>query len=240
MNTLPPFTAKNIIPFKPVPQLKTGVSVNPVPVSTVYFGSKAENRPADNSALTVKTNGFVSKLFGSPLKNIGWGGLFGVAGVATFFVPPVSLSLLAVSGGFLVLALLQAFFTSTENKNESLDLTKAPAAAQSHEKMQSGLAKDVLDLIRTYKKGTHPKAAEKIWTLQLFLKDYEAMEKELPTTKMRFSQLSESLKEKLVAISFDSLTSDIPELVQWGREFSLGIGLDSQEIEKIIREHTEP
>lgn len=107
-----------INPGKCLVQPKALMGVKSNQFNLLQFGSKIDGPSKSDPVPTAQPKKLTTTLFGSPLKNIGWSALFVVAGIATFIVPPVAISLLFVSGVFLTVALLQALFHSTEKKNE--------------------------------------------------------------------------------------------------------------------------
>ena len=103
--------------------------------------SGAEPTAKDSAAeILAKPQGWGNKLFGSPLKNLGWAAAWGAAGGAAMFllpIPPVSMGLMAIGALHLVASAWQFFTrkkdnaqtTPQEQSTSTTDTTKGGANA---------------------------------------------------------------------------------------------------------------
>jgi len=97
--------------------------------SVRFSGTEAAAKDSIAEA-PAKSPGIGNKLYGSPLKNLGWAAAWGAAGGAAMFllpIPPVVIGLMVIGGLHLVAAAWQ-FFT---RKKDNAQTMPSPEAGQS-------------------------------------------------------------------------------------------------------------
>lgn len=144
-------TNRPVFQALPAVQARTTSRVLPAHRDSTHFRG-SDKAPATNNSSAPK-QGLGQKLFGSPLKNVGWAAGWGAAGGAALFglplFPFVAMGLMAVGGLHLIAATWQ-FFTrkkgdaakADSNKAETPSVEKEKAKAAPEEKAAENKATD--------------------------------------------------------------------------------------------------
>ncbi|MBY0405234.1 MAG: hypothetical protein K2X66_15150 [Cyanobacteria bacterium] len=221
--------------LKPWVASKSKIAVKPYKTqgfeTTVRFSANLDFPPETKATTTIPPQKLTSTLFGSPLKNIGWSALFGAAGLATLFIPPVAIAALGVSAVFLSIALFQGFSRSNHYPNtETVDTAEKNESTIPIPQILKDLKASIQNLTKV---GEKEWAEMEEFEVKRIVPLFDKIEANYLYKK--FSTLPYEMKFEIVELCYDSFKSKNPLIREWGIDFSKGMGLSDDDIQEMMK-----
>lgn len=185
-------TNRTVFQALPAVQARTTSRVMPAHRDSTHFRGN-DKAPATNNSAAPKA-GIGQKLFGSPIKNVGWATAWGAAGGAALFglplFPFVAMGLAALGGLHLIAATWQ-FFTRKKGDAAKADSNKAETPPAEEKKEKAPLEEKATDSKATETPQPIPPAPEKTESTSS-----ETVQEEVAAPKEEASQKLELPKEQ--------------------------------------------